>query len=69
MHAAHAKHPIAGDSKYGHSDFNKEMKTFGLTRLFLHARRIDLELDKTITVEAPMSADLKSVLDKIDKIN
>jgi 23S rRNA pseudouridine955/2504/2580 synthase len=42
VHAAHTKHPIAGDSKYGQSKFNKTIKKMGLSRLFLHALRIDL---------------------------
>ena len=66
VHAAYSNHPVAGDTKYGQSTFNKEMKKLGLSRLFLHARRLNIELDKTITVEAPMSSDLKSVLEKLN---
>lgn len=66
VHASHLKHPVAGDTKYGDQDFNKVMKSMGLTRLFLHARRINIDLDKTITVEAPMSPDLISVLEKLE---
>jgi len=64
-HAAYQGHPVAGDIKYGDSEFNKKMKTLGLNRLFLHARRIDLQLDKTITIEAPLSPDLQAVLDNL----
>ena len=65
VHAATTGHPVAGDTKYGQSGFNKEMKKIGLSRLFLHARRIEVELDKTITIEAPLSTDLKFVLEKL----
>lgn len=65
VHAAYKEHPVAGDTKYGNSSFNKKMKTLGLNRLFLHARQIDIQLDKTITIEAPLSPDLQSVLDNL----
>ena len=39
-HAAAAGHPVAGDGKYGDRDFNRELRGFGLRRLFLHASRV-----------------------------
>ena len=37
VHAAHADHPIAGDDKYGDVEFDRALKPYGLSRLFLHA--------------------------------
>ena len=40
VHASHIGYPIAGDEKYGDSEFNAEMKNLGLKRMFLHAEKI-----------------------------
>ena len=37
VHAQHLGYPIAGDDKYGDDEFNRQMKSKGLKRLFLHA--------------------------------
>ena len=37
VHALHAGHAIAGDSKYGDEDFTREIRDAGGKRLFLHA--------------------------------
>ena len=65
VHAAYSGHPIAGDKKYGSNDANKAFKKLGLSRLFLHARRLDIQLDKAISITAPLSHDLQSVLNKL----
>lgn len=66
VHASHNGHPLAGDTKYGDERFNKAMKKLGLNRLFLHARKVDIQLDTLITVEAPLSTELEAVLDRIN---
>src|SRR5262249_15931443 len=43
VHAEHAGHPVAGDEKYGDKEFNAEMKTLGLGRMFLHAQSVSFE--------------------------
>lgn len=43
VHAQHAGHPIAMDSKYGDKHFDQQMSLLGLSRLFLHAHSIYLE--------------------------
>ena len=63
VHAASSGHPLAGDAKYGNAEFNRSMKQFGLRRLFLHASRIVLPLDKKIRIDAPLDAELQRVLD------
>jgi len=40
VHALHIGYPIAGDEKYGDSEFNAKMKELGFKRMFLHAEKI-----------------------------
>ena len=70
VHAAHAGHPLAGDEKYGDADFNRNMREYGLKRLFLHASRVSFapspDSGETIEIEAPLDADLQAVLQQLD---
>lgn len=57
--------PIAGDEKYGDESFNKDMKSIGLKRLFLHAAELDFMhpvKGERIRVEAVLPNDLQNVL-------
>lgn len=56
VHALHAGHSIAGDSKYGDEDFTREVRELGGKRLFLHAYalRIPLPEGGEISFEAPV---------------
>ncbi|OUR64703.1 23S rRNA pseudouridine(955/2504/2580) synthase [Methylophaga sp. 42_25_T18] len=68
VHADHINHPLAGDDKYGQRTFNKEMKKFGLKRLFLHAWKLGITHPGTgepIELEAPLPATLENVLNKL----
>ena len=67
VHAAHIGHPLAGDDKYGDSDFNRLMAGYGLKRLFLHAQSVAFTLPggPSIDVSTPLSDDLKQVLDRL----
>ena len=70
VHASHSGHPIAGDDKYGDSDFNKEMKKVGLSRLFLHAYRLRFpwsEEGDLLEISAPLDEKLESVLVRLAK--
>ncbi len=69
VHAAHAGHPIAGDSKYGDPDFNRHMKGLGLKRLFLHARSVACQLSsgRKWHVTAPLGEDLEALLKRLDE--
>lgn len=61
VHAAHAGHPVAGDEKYGDTQFNRKMYAIGLRRIFLHASTLSFKLPstgQTIAIEAPLSDDL-----------
>jgi 23S rRNA pseudouridine955/2504/2580 synthase len=68
VHARHRSHPIAGDEKYGDKDFNKEMRVFGLKRLFLHSHLIEFTLPATgqqLSVRAGLDEDLQACIDKM----
>jgi 23S rRNA pseudouridine955/2504/2580 synthase len=71
VHALHADHPIAGDSKYGDSEFNHQMAELGLKRLFLHASDLRFTLpgeEREIDVHAPLQIELQQVLDRLEPI-
>lgn len=68
VHCQTKGHPIACDPKYGHPEFDSEMKQIGLNRLFLHAASIEFNhplTDKRIMVEAPLEQSLQSLLNKL----
>ncbi len=65
VHASHLGHPLALDNKYGDPLFNKEMKQLGLKRLFLHASRLECDLDELgirLNIHAPLPEDLQFIL-------
>lgn len=65
VHAESEGHPVAGDQRYGESDFNKAMKKLGLSRLFLHAAQLQFihpVTGKPKRVIAPLPEDLTAVL-------
>ena len=63
VHAAHSRHPIAGDRKYGDFSDNQTLAKLGLDRLFLHAKRLAFSWhDKTLSFEAPLPDDLRRVV-------
>ena len=69
VHAAHAGHPLAGDSKYGDSGFNRELRKLGLKRLFLHAHFVafrDEERHRDIEVSAPLAPDLRKLIQQLE---
>ncbi|MCS5592048.1 MAG: RluA family pseudouridine synthase [Gammaproteobacteria bacterium] len=67
-HAKHAGHPIAGDDKYGDANFDRQIKSKGLKRLFLHAHQLTFtnpltnEIQK---VQAPLTQDLQDFLNQL----
>lgn len=67
VHCLHAGYAILGDDKYGTDEDNKHYRRYGLKRLFLHAARLKLTLPDgmVLTVDAPLSPDLQSVLDTL----
>lgn len=70
VHCQVKGHPIACDPKYGHQDFDGEMKQQGLNRLFLHAASIEFthpRTEKRLKVEAPLDAALTATLKKLSQ--
>lgn len=70
VHCQVKGHPIACDPKYGHQDFDSEMKQQGLNRLFLHAASIEFthpRTEKRLKVEAPLDAALTATLKKLSQ--
>ncbi len=65
VHAAHLKHPVAGDGKYGDFGVNRSLRGLGLKRMFLHARslRVDLPaIGRTLDAQVPLPDELQLVL-------
>ncbi|MBE0438495.1 MAG: 23S rRNA pseudouridine(955/2504/2580) synthase RluC [Gammaproteobacteria bacterium] len=72
VHAAHTGHPLAGDDKYGHRQFNKDMKKFGLKRLFLHAWKLGIThptSGQELLLEAPLPETLQNVVDRLRDVS
>ncbi|GLX76755.1 ribosomal large subunit pseudouridine synthase C [Thalassotalea insulae] len=70
VHCQCKGHPIAGDNKYGHPEFDGEMKSLGLKRLFLHAASIEFThptTEQRLKVEAPLEASLEKLLKQLVK--
>jgi len=68
VHAAHIAYPVAGDSKYGDTDFNSIMKSRGLRRLFLHAASLEFlhpGNQKKMLISAPLGDELVQVLSEL----
>lgn len=69
VHAAASGHPVAGDAKYGDRALNKQLKPFGLNRMFLHAWRLHLHHPATaepLELVAPLPTILDKVIQKLD---
>ena len=68
VHARSVGHPLAGDEKYGDPAFDRELKVLGLSRLFLHASRVELMRrdHSSLAVEAPLPAALVDLLRRLD---
>lgn len=67
VHARYKNHPIACDSKYGDKHFNSLMKQAGLNRLFLHASKLELDLNElgAIAVASPLPQELQHCIDTL----
>ena len=70
VHAAHLGHPVLGDSKYGDEPANREMRSLGLRRLFLHARSLGFQWPgepEPFRAQAPLDFALQELLDSLAK--
>ena len=73
VHAQHLGMPIAGDDKYGDDEFNRQLKSKGMKRLFLHAYSLKFSLpdpetgeDISISIKAPLDEALVNALKKLN---
>lgn len=67
-HLSFLAHQILGDRHYGKGRLNNFYKEkYGLNRIFLHAREINITLEngETLLICCPLAQDLKEVLNKI----
>lgn len=70
VHAQYQQHPVAGDDRYGNTEFNKFARELGLKRMFLHAKSIDFTLPSTkqrITVVAPLDPELEAAIKEFER--
>jgi 23S rRNA pseudouridine955/2504/2580 synthase len=68
VHAQHAGSPVAGDPKYGDTEFNSFMKSQGLGRMFLHAHSISFPWHAgDFSINVPLPLELGRVLDQLLK--
>ncbi len=68
VHTLASGHPILGDERYGNEASNKRMKQKGLSRLFLHAHSVILDLPPyDYAFSAPLPEELSSFLDKLTR--
>ncbi|MBY4675259.1 23S rRNA pseudouridine(955/2504/2580) synthase RluC [Marinobacterium arenosum] len=67
VHAQFEGHPIVGDDKYGIDEINRQMKTIGFRRLFLHAAelRIPLPSGGRKIIEAPLDETLIAAMERL----
>lgn len=68
VHAQYAGHPLAGDSKYGDKEFDRQLYALGLKRLFLHAKQLTFTnptTDEIQTIKAPLSVELQDFLQQL----
>lgn len=66
VHCQAEGHELAGDSKYGDTNFNKRMRKQGIKRLMLHANR--LELPKTeFNPEIVINAKSPDIFDRLSE--
>jgi 23S rRNA pseudouridine955/2504/2580 synthase len=70
VHAQYKNHSLAGDSRYGHPEFNAHLKLFGLNRLFLHALKLNIRLPnhQPIKIEAPLPQELTKILERLTRV-
>jgi 23S rRNA pseudouridine955/2504/2580 synthase len=72
VHSAYAGHPVAGDPKYGDFEFNKEMRKYGLDRMFLHASSLSFvwpDRGTEFSVNAPLPPELAQVIDALSSVS
>ena len=66
-HAASIGHPVAMDRRYGSGAADREIRSMGLRRLFLHAADLGFEAPHCgrLDIEAPLPNDLAALLERL----
>lgn len=66
VHASYIGYPIAGDKKYGDTEFNLAMKKLGLKRIFLHSKEISFcwQTREQVHLVTDLCDELRKVLNK-----
>jgi len=63
VHAQASGHPIAGDTKYGDTGFNAELKKQGFKRMYLHAYKLSFALgSQNYNICAPLESEWQNLL-------
>ena len=65
VHAASLGHPIVGDERYGLDEVNRDFKSKGYKRMFLHAETLKFQHPVTgelINISAPLPSQLEHLL-------
>jgi 23S rRNA pseudouridine955/2504/2580 synthase len=71
VHAAWLGHPIVGDERYGIDEVNRNFKTRGYKRIFLHAQQVNFQHPVTgekVKVFAPLPQPLENLLKHEEQI-
>ena len=71
-HAVAAGYPIAGDQTYGDRRFNTKMRSYGLSRMFLHACKLTFPhpaRGELITLDCALPEELTGVLENLKKLH
>ena len=68
VHAAHCRHPVAGDNKYGDFSNNRKLARLGLKRIFLHAHKVSFKWrEQVLSFEAPLPEPLQKLIAQLDR--
>jgi len=65
VHAAWLGHPLVGDQRYGSAEVNREFKSRGFRRLFLHAEQLKFvhpATGKLLLIQAPLPEELAALI-------
>ncbi len=68
VHAQYLGHALVGDEKYGNDDVNHALRSFGATRLFLHARDLVIRtssMTSDLRLHCPLEPELEAVLERL----
>jgi 23S rRNA pseudouridine955/2504/2580 synthase len=72
VHLTHMGFPIVNDDKYGHREFDSQIKHLRIDRMFLHAKSLKFVCPQTnniINVTAEYDSDLIKFLSKLEQIS